>query len=87
MLISSYPRDDGVAVPSTSNFRTLSRDSSILVPWSNSSFVLSRSLRAVTTTGAFVVCKTRFANAKPMPRDAGDIKDQGGMLRWRNPGL
>jgi hypothetical protein len=73
------PRVEWVAVPSTSSFSILSRDSSILVPLSNSSFVLSKSFRAVTTTGAFVVCSTRFARAKPMPREAGDINDQGGM--------
>lgn len=31
-------------------------------------------------TGACVVCKTRLASAKPMPREAGDINDQGGIV-------
>lgn len=66
-------------VPRTSSLSTVSRDSAISVPLSNSSLVLSRSLRAVTTTGAFVVCRIRFARENPMPRDAGDIKDQGGI--------
>ena len=34
----------------------------------------------MTTTGALVVCRTLLASAKPMPREAGDIKDHGGML-------
>jgi hypothetical protein len=66
--------------PRTSSFNTRSLASSTLVPLRSSSFVLSRSLRAVTTTGALVVSRTLLASAKPMPREAGDIKDHGGML-------
>jgi hypothetical protein len=70
--------------PSTSSFSTFNRDSLMSSPVSSSSFVLSRSLRAVTTTGALVVCKTRFARANPMPRDAGEIKDHGSILEMMN---
>jgi len=68
-------------LPVTSSFNTFSRDSSISSPSSNSSFVLSRSMRAVATTGALVVCSTLLASAKPMPREAGEIMDHGGIVR------
>lgn len=70
--------------PRTSSLNTRSLASSMSVPFRSSSFVLSRSLRAVTTTGALVVCRTVLASAKPMPREAGDIKDHGGMLGVMN---
>lgn len=68
-------------VPRTSSLRTLSRDSDISVPLSRSSFILSRSLRAVTTTGALVVRRICFARAKPMPLEAGEIRDQGVIVK------
>jgi hypothetical protein len=79
-LLESTSVENICDVPSTSSFSTLTLLSSKFSPFKRSSFVLSRSFRAVTTTGAFVVCKTCFARAKPMPRDAGDIKVHGGML-------
>jgi hypothetical protein len=67
-------------LPVTSSFSTLNRASSTSNPCRSSSFVLSRSLRAVATTGALVVCSTLLVSAKPMPREAGDIMDHGGIL-------
>lgn len=65
------------AVPVTSNFRTSRRSGSTSRPSSILLFVPSRSVRAVATTGRFVVWSRRRVNCRPMPREAGEVKIQG----------
>ena len=67
-------------IPNTSSFSTLNRLSSTSNPLSSSSLVLFGSLRAVVTTGALVQRRTCLANANPIPREAGDINDQGAIV-------
>ncbi|CAI6263482.1 unnamed protein product [Periconia digitata] len=67
----------GRDLPKTSTLSIVSRSPSTSSPSSIFCFVPSKSFRAVATTGAFVVCNTRLASAKPMPREAGVISDQG----------
>lgn len=68
-------------VPRTSTLRTCSLSS--LIPSSPVrmfSRVWSKSFLAVATIGTFVVCRSRRASSRPMPRDAGLTSAQGCML-------
>ena len=64
-------------VPVTSSFRTSRRWGSRSSPSSIRFFVPSRSVRAVATTGRFVVWSRRRVSCRPMPREAGEVKIQG----------
>ena len=64
-------------IPVTSNRRTSRRSFSTSRPSSVFSFVLSRSLLAVVTTGKSVVLSKCLAKWKPMPREAGDTRVHG----------
>ena len=70
-----------INIPRKSSCRTVNLPSSTSSPSSNSFLVSSGSFRAVATTGAFVVCRTLLASAKPMPLEAGDMRDHGGILK------
>lgn len=78
--VSNLSSKCSVYIPRTSSFSTFNLLSSTSRPSRSSSLVLSRSLRAVATTGALVVCRACLASAKPMPREAGDTSDHGGMF-------
>lgn len=67
----------GLVVPVTSSCRTSRRSGSTSRPSNILVVVPSRSVRAVATTGRFVVWSRRRVNWKPMPREAGEVKIQG----------
>lgn len=65
-------------LPRTSTCRTCNRPSlTSCNPLSTFSFVWSKSVRAVATMGMLVVCSSRLASSRPMPRDAGVTSAHG----------
>lgn len=68
-------KENAVLVTSSSNTSSLSSFTS--KPSKMRPFVPLRSVRAVATTGRFVVLRRRRVSSNPMPREAGVVRIHG----------
>lgn len=75
--IYSMKDSKGYDVLVTSSSKTSSLSSSTSKPSKMRPFVPCISVRAVATTGRFVVLRRRRVNSNPMPREAGVVRIQG----------